>query len=403
MMTIIAFVILTILSSKTTIETNAVESTFNNLSRRNIIRTTDDSIIVTNDSELAAVATSGTGTITDPYIISGLNIVGAPTDGIYISGITKFLRIENCLVYNSTNFGIHIDNVDNVTISNNTCIDNDGHGVYSSSSHYTNVINNILSSNGMDGVFLDADSSYSNIINNTCNDNRYDGIYLVDSGYTLMANNTCLNNGFEGIDIDSSGSSTLIKNICNDSREGIAITSSGGSIINDNTCNNNNYRGIYLVQSGSSIMVSNNTCTGNHDDGIGLTRSDGNSFIWNMLQDNQGYGIDVNYESDSNIIHHNTFINNSGEGSQASDIGVNNQWYDEISLEGNFWSDYSGTGDYSISGSASNSDPYPLQMDETSTSDTGTNGSSSPAFTYLLSLITLITSGLFLKKRRRCQ
>ncbi len=66
---------------------------------------------------------------------------------------------------------------------------------------------------------------------------------------------------------------------------------------------------------------------------------------------------------------HNAFINNSWQDldveytSQAFDWGQNNNWYNDISLEGNYWSDWSGIGVYeldSYSGETSNSDPYPL-------------------------------------------
>ncbi len=48
---------------------------------------------------------------------------------------------------------------------------------------------------------------------------------------------------------------------------------------------------------------------------------------------------------------------------------MSNHWYDETLMEGNSWSDYSGTGSYLINGSARTSDPYPI-----------TNSSPSPVF-----------------------
>ena len=58
--------------------------------------TVTDPIRITNDGELAAVATSGTGTTNNPYFIAGWNITGSDTDGISITGTTKHFRIENC-------------------------------------------------------------------------------------------------------------------------------------------------------------------------------------------------------------------------------------------------------------------------------------------------------------------
>ncbi|MFX0172346.1 MAG: hypothetical protein ACFE9L_10525 [Candidatus Hodarchaeota archaeon] len=59
-----------------------------------------DPISVTNDDELAAVANSGTGTVNDPYIISGWEITSNNTTGIFITATTKHFRIENCWMEN---------------------------------------------------------------------------------------------------------------------------------------------------------------------------------------------------------------------------------------------------------------------------------------------------------------
>ena len=64
------------------------------------------------------------------------------------------------------------------------------------------------------------------------------------------------------------------------------------------------------------------------------------------------------------IIHHNALIDNYLDGtSQARDSSelddIENIWYDEILLEGNYWSDWV-SGVYYIDGSAGSVDPYPL-------------------------------------------
>jgi hypothetical protein len=76
---------------------------------------------------------------------------------------------------------------------------------------------------------------------------------------------------------------------------------------------------------------------------------------------NSIYGLYIDSESDNNTVHHNSFIdNNLGGSSQAFDDGTNNTWFDESTLEGNYYSDYSGVGNYSIDGNANSSDTYPL-------------------------------------------
>ncbi len=133
---------------------------------------------------------------------------------------------------------------------------------------------------------------------------------------------------------------------------------SGSSTVVNNTCNNNNY-GVYLYSSGSST-VGNNTCNNNL---YGIYPHDTDSCVvtYNLLQENGAYGVYLGFGSDNNLIHHNTFVENYLLGtSQACDRGTNNYWYDTETLEGNYWSDWSGTGSYTVAGSAGSEDLYPL-------------------------------------------
>ena len=65
----------------------------------------------------------------------------------------------------------------------------------------------------------------------------------------------------------------------------------------------------------------------------------------------------ISIKSDNNIIYHNSFV----DGGKASDCGTNNVWYDVETNEGNFWEDYSGTGEYTIDTYSNSTDPYPLE------------------------------------------
>ena len=64
--------------------------------------------------------------------------------------------------------------------------------------------------------------------------------------------------------------------------------------------------------------------------------------------------------TESNVVYGNIFYeNNLGGSSQGYDDGISNVWYDAINSQGNAWSDYSGTGSYSIEGIASSVDIHP--------------------------------------------
>jgi parallel beta-helix repeat protein len=193
----------------------------------------------------------------------------------------------------------------------------------------------------------------STLFSNICNNNHQYGI-LTDSSSTLL-NNTCNNNFHSGI--SAGPNSTLHNNTCNYNWEGYGILADSNSTLINNTCNNNH---IGISASPNSTLL-NNTCSSNRLRGIILSNADYCVIAFNLLVENSEYGIYVSSMSNNNTIHHNNFVdNNNGGGSQALDNGANNIWYDESTMEGNYYSDYSGVGPYSIDGSAGSEDLYPF-------------------------------------------
>jgi parallel beta-helix repeat protein len=75
----------------------------------------------------------------------------------------------------------------------------------------------------------------------------------------------------------------------------------------------------------------------------------------NSIVDNGDIGIKIDGSSDNILFMNKIGWNNV---SNALDDGINNQWDNSESL-GNLWSDYEGTGQYSILGSAGSIDHYP--------------------------------------------
>ncbi|MCE7748906.1 MAG: hypothetical protein GPJ51_10935 [Candidatus Heimdallarchaeota archaeon] len=95
--------------------------------------------------------------------------------------------------------------------------------------------------------------------------------------------------------------------------------------------------------------------------GIQGHHSEDSLISYNTFTNNLDSGVDLDY-CNFFTIHHNNFINNNQGNIQAYDDSPNNQWYDEITTEGNFWSDYSGLGPYEIGGLGNAIDPYPLMI-----------------------------------------
>ncbi|GAI06209.1 unnamed protein product, partial [marine sediment metagenome] len=183
----------------------------------------------------------------------------------------------------------------------------------------------IMTTGGV-GIYITGTTRYFTVRNCYVDAVLY-GIYIdnVAEGTATVINNTC-NNNFYGIKIDSSGSSTVANNTCNNNYCGILLSSSDSSTVVNNTCNNNSWSGIFLSSSDSSTVV-NNTCS-NNDLGIVLGDSDFCVVTHNLLQENEDCGVSLASDSENNLFHHNTFVdNNLGGTSQACDYGTDNYWY----------------------------------------------------------------------------
>ena len=228
-------------------------------------------------------------------------------------------------------------------------------------------------------------SENTKIINNVCNNNRWYGIGAFNSNGTLYQNNICINNLESGIIESNSCNNTIIDNFCNNNGGfcGINVQNSENNLVHNNTCIGQ-IRGFYSIYT-YNITISNNTfsqndygmdiiaddfcvikyntITNNFEDGIMYDMNSemkNSTFYYNLLANNGRFGIII-LSGHNYTIHHNSFIdNNLGGTSQAYDTGKYNKWYDEIMMEGNFWSDWSGVGSYVIAGSADSVDPYPL-------------------------------------------
>ncbi len=262
----------------------------------------------------------------------------------------------------------------------------------------------IMTTSGV-GIYITGTTKYFTVRNCYVDAVLY-GIYIDDvaEGTATVINNTCNNNVY-GIKIDSSDSSTVANNTCSNNGRGIWLTSSDSSTVVNNTCSNN-WDGIFLSSSDSSTVI-NNTCS-NNDFGIILGDSDFCVVTYNLLQENEECGVVLDSASDNNLIHHNTFVdNNLGGTSQACDTGTDSFWHDTATKEGNYWSDWSGTGAYSIDGEANSVDLYPLDepaeytsTEHTSVESTTDENQLSFKFTLLMLVVPLMLIRIISKKTK---
>ncbi|MHA1305606.1 MAG: NosD domain-containing protein [Candidatus Heimdallarchaeaceae archaeon] len=325
------------------------------------VLTNHDPIYISSDSDFTVFP--GSGTKDDPYIIEGYNIASnnRGTCGISIYGTTKYFIIRNCNI-EANGICIHINKVSsgtaiiinnifttesvaislysssNCTIANNTCIDN------------INSINIRYSVN-------------CTVVNNTCihssSHTGLVGISLYYSSSSIVANNICKKHLYHEINLEHSFNCIIENNICQEGGNGICLLNSSNSLILNNTCANNIYDGISLSNSSYGFIL-NNICSQNNIKGIDLFRSSNSTVINNLLLKNNEHGIGIC--SDNNTVYHNSFIRNRENQHlpQALDCGKNNKWYSTETLEGNYWSNYDGSGNYTLDGGLGYVDPYPL-------------------------------------------
>ena len=306
-----------------------------------------------------------------------------------------------------------------IAIINNTCYNNDVYGIDVSSSSSAIIFNNTCQSNGFNGMMVGYSDSYI-IANNTITDDGIDinaGIfsnyytYIIENNtvngkeFGYLINETektldgsiygelylinCTNSTISDLDISFTGdgvslthcSNITIKNsfFKNNTYAIYSYESFGNIKITDNTFETNdagiyiqeifdieitnnffesNINPIYLTDSNDSLVAENTF----YKNEWGFSYSDSNTSLVtrNLFQETKNFAVIMGYDSYDSVIYHNTFEENNPGFQQARDEGENNIWYNDTLQEGNYWSNWGGTGSYSIYGSASSEDLYPL-------------------------------------------
>lgn len=204
---------------------------------------------------------------------------------------------------------------------------------------------------------------------------NYDyGVHLQNSTQCIVQSND-INGNFRGIFIEQADYNTLDDNTVDDNVDsGIYVKWSSGSKMTNNRFSGNNY-GIYLFDSDDDVMSFNSISEG--DTGIYLSSSFNDTMNNNTIFQNNDIGIDAHYSSNNTIVNNTLYLNLelgikvvsssynvlwgnllTENGNNAQDDGSNNYWDNSIDT-GNAWGDYSGSGVYSIPGTANAVDYYP--------------------------------------------
>lgn len=207
--------------------------------------------------------------------------------------------------------GMYVHDCDNVTIFDNDYFDNGaspGGGIVCYRVDNSSFSDGVIDS-GTYGIFLRDDSDNNTFSNFTI-------LHITNDGVSIAQN--------------SDGNTVDPTEIAYCGGNGVEIMHSNNNTVTDAIIHDNGGHGFFL-----------------DDD------ADDNSFTDNVIYDNTGYGgyIDDN-TCNGNVVHCNCFYRNGGVSSQGYDASGSRHWDDYGAPVGNYWNDWSGTGNYALDGGA---------------------------------------------------
>lgn len=177
------------------------------------------------------------------------------------------MTIKNCILSNSSKYGIRTSFCNKFTIENNL-IDNNYTGIYCSNSNEFHLINNKITNSGG---------------NSLC---------VFTGKKSIISNNLLYNSSSNSLYLYSVENSEINGNIID------KITGSSNANLYLSYCENNN--------------INNNKISNSENMGIYASNSNNNTFSGNNILETKSYGIDIYQNSTGNSISGNTLYNTSG-------------------------------------------------------------------------------------------
>ncbi|UCE10060.1 MAG: right-handed parallel beta-helix repeat-containing protein [Candidatus Thorarchaeota archaeon] len=282
----------------------------------------------------------GTGTESDPIIISGLRIqysghmfrvidsdlhfeftdnilngIDQTWCGLYIANSSNGKVINNT-IYNAA-AGIHVLWINDTVITSNKVFENSNAGIaFERACHRNNISWNSVHSNFYFGIGLDYNSTANVVHNNLITNTLGNGVMLWDDSYlNQIYNNTIFENNGSGVTIRGHHQRVYDNVIANNTQDGILV-------------------------SASFCQIENNTLLGNSRSGVHMyTFWDdevGNEISGNSILSNGRYAVDIGARCDNNTVEYNNIIDNC-EGSQVCDNGLHNV------IRHNYWNPWNAT------------------------------------------------------------
>ncbi len=268
---------------------------------------------------------SGAGTADNPYVLRDLTInANNSGSGIIVNNTRAYLRIENCMVYNTSinSPAINIINASNVFITGCRVLNARGSGISIDPTNNTVISNNVVTNTIGNGIELIDNCFNNSIFNNTIYNNTLSGIYLENSCVNNSIYNNRITNNTYGIRLQGLCINNTLSNnnITLNNAYGISLLDycNNNSIIGNNISNNGlktNVNGLYLYNNCGSNNISGNIIANNLGNGINVSwHCYYNLIEKNLIEFNENSGIVIQNSTKSTIILENTITNNTKEG-----------------------------------------------------------------------------------------
>jgi parallel beta-helix repeat protein len=247
--------------------------------------------------------TSGTGTPSDPYIISGWDINALTVNGITVFNSTAYFNIRNVHIHSGVR-GIYLSNDTNAVVQNSV-LSNNTIGIIAQNSPQVIISGNMVS-NSEKGILLISSPGALVLGNNAfsklstlTSDFDY-GILITSSNAVKVQNNNVSvtsvpqSRTISALGLNYSANVQVFNNHLSSSiGVGLSSVSSPGGNIQGNTISNS-LGGVSSFGSPNTNIQANNV-TGNSGAGISSS-SDNTTIAGNIISFNQGSGLQVSVD-----------------------------------------------------------------------------------------------------------
>jgi len=278
-----------------------------------------------------------------------------------------FIEVEENHIFKNCggHCGILLEESSDCTVYNNNVSSNTGQAIelYEGCKR-TTIQDNIFNDNGRYGARIGEGSNDTMFLGNVVMGNDDHAVRMYDAENVTIKWNQILDNegtGKYAIQISYSAFIRVLENNVSGNVYGVIFDRSDNINFSGNNVSDNNGTAGIMIDDCDHVLISNNTIARNGY-GIGMDEADSYetiTIVYNEIFNNSSPGIYMPFNVANGSVHHNNFMNNDYDGTDVQAVDDGDSLWDD-GAEGNWWSDWGGSGNYSIGGSGDSHDEYPL-------------------------------------------